>query len=132
MVLGQIFRQIVPIRVMTLINSNVVASRHIKREEILVPVAVRHSETPELNFNSVFTVQLVLFLKTRRRSLSQSVCLAMDVTNIRNGDPVTGNGEPGTGVLELIFSGNQLDNSKWRTTQKKSVSNGFSKIWCDT
>ena len=58
-----------------------------------------------------------------------SVCLAMDVTNIRNGDPVTGNGEPGTGVLELLFSGNKLDNSKWRTKQKKSVSNGFSKIW---
>ena len=49
MVLGQIFRQIVPIRVMTLINSNVVASRHIKREEILVSVAARHSKTPELN-----------------------------------------------------------------------------------
>ena len=53
MVLGQIFRQIVPIRVMTLINSNVVASRHIKREEILVPVAARHSKTPELNFNFI-------------------------------------------------------------------------------
>ena len=52
-VLGQIFRQIVPIRVMTLINSNVVASRHIKREEILVPVAARHSKTPELNFNFI-------------------------------------------------------------------------------
>ena len=54
MVLGQIFRQIVPIRVMTLyINSNVVASRHIKREEILVPVAARHSKTPKLNFNFI-------------------------------------------------------------------------------
>ena len=52
-VLGQIFRQIVHIRVMTLINSNVVASRHIKREEILVPVAARHSKTPELNFNFI-------------------------------------------------------------------------------
>jgi len=51
--LGQIFRQIVPIRVMTLINSNVVGSRHIKREEILVPVAARHSKTPELNFNFI-------------------------------------------------------------------------------
>ena len=40
-------------RVMTLINSNVVASRHIKREEILVPVAARHSKTPELNFNFI-------------------------------------------------------------------------------
>ena len=53
MVLRQIFRQIVPIRVMTLINSNVVASRLIKREEILVPVAARHSKTPELNFNFI-------------------------------------------------------------------------------
>ena len=53
MVLGQIFRQIVPIRVMTLINSNVMGSRHIKREEILVPVAARHSKTPELNFNFI-------------------------------------------------------------------------------
>ena len=53
MVLGQIFRQIVPIRVMTLINSNVVASRHIKREEISIPVAARHSKTPQLNFNFI-------------------------------------------------------------------------------
>ena len=52
-VLGQIFRQIIPIRVMTLINSNVGASRHIKREEVLVPVAARHSKTPELNFNFI-------------------------------------------------------------------------------
>ena len=48
---GQIFRQIVSIRVMTLINTNVVASRHIKGEEVLLPVAVRHSKTPELNLN---------------------------------------------------------------------------------
>ena len=38
---GQIFRQIVSIRVMTLMNTNVVASRHIKGEEVLLPVAVR-------------------------------------------------------------------------------------------
>ena len=43
-VLGQIFKQIVSIRVMTLINSNVVASRHIKREEVLLPVAVHRSK----------------------------------------------------------------------------------------
>ena len=30
-----------------------VASRHIKREEILVPVAARHSKTPELDFNFI-------------------------------------------------------------------------------
>ena len=52
-ILGQIFRQIVSIRVMTLINANVVASRHIKREEALLPVAVRHSKTPELNLNFI-------------------------------------------------------------------------------
>ena len=33
---------------MTLINTNVVASRHIKREEVLLPVAVRRSKTPWL------------------------------------------------------------------------------------
>ena len=48
MVLGQIFWWIVSIRVMTLINTNVGASRHIRREE--VSVAVRHSKTPEDNF----------------------------------------------------------------------------------
>ena len=52
-VLGQIFRQIVSIRVMTLINTNVVASRHIKREVVLLPVAVRHSKTPELKLNFI-------------------------------------------------------------------------------
>ena len=52
-VLGQIFRQIVSIRVMTLINTNVVASRHIKREEVLLPVAVRCSKTPELGLNFI-------------------------------------------------------------------------------
>ena len=53
MVLGQIFRQIISIRVMTLINTNVVASRHIKREEVLLSVAVRHSKTPELDLNFI-------------------------------------------------------------------------------
>ena len=52
-VLGHIFRQIVSIRVMTLINTNVGASRHIKRAEVLLPVAVRHSKTPELNLNFI-------------------------------------------------------------------------------
>ena len=52
-VLGQIFRQIVSIRVMTLINTNVVASRHIKREEVLLPVAVGRSKTPEPKLNLI-------------------------------------------------------------------------------
>ena len=38
---------------MTLINTKVVVSRHIKREEVLLPVAVRHSKTPELNLNFI-------------------------------------------------------------------------------
>ena len=50
-VLGQTFRQIVSIRVMALINTNVVASRHIKREEVLLSIAVRRSKTPDLKFN---------------------------------------------------------------------------------
>ena len=33
----------------------------------------------------------------------------------------TGNGEPGTGVWERVYSGNPLENSKWRTKEKKIV-----------
>ena len=33
--------------------------------------------------------------------------------------PRTGNGEPGTGVWELMYSGNRLENTKWRSKQKK-------------
>ena len=40
-------------RGMTLINTNVVASRHIKREEVLLPVAVRRSKTPELKLSKL-------------------------------------------------------------------------------
>ena len=43
----------------------------------------------------------------------------LDVTNTRNGERGTGNGEPGTGVWELMYSGNPLENSKWRSKQKK-------------
>ena len=52
-VLGQIFSQIISIRVMTLINTNVVVSRHMKREEVLLPVAVRRSKMPELKLNFI-------------------------------------------------------------------------------
>ena len=37
-----------------------------------------------------------------------------DVTN-------SGNGEPGTGVWEQVYSGNPLENSKWRLTHKKRL-----------
>ena len=38
-----------------------------------------------------------------------------------NGERGTGNGEPGTGVWELMYSGNPLENSKWRSKQKKRL-----------
>ena len=37
------------------------------------------------------------------------------------GERGTGNGEPGTGVWELMYRGNPLENSKWRTKQKKRL-----------
>ena len=37
-----------------------------------------------------------------------------DVTN-------TGNGERGTGVWEQVYSGKPLENSKWRSKQKKRL-----------
>ena len=46
--------------------------------------------------------------------LEMLVTLGMDVTN-------TGNGERGTGVWELMYSGNPLENSKWRSKQKKRL-----------
>ena len=53
-VLGQIFRQIVSIRVMTLINTTIVASRHKKREEVLLPVAIRGNENVKHSAQSEF------------------------------------------------------------------------------
>ena len=47
--------------------------------------------------------------------------LNWDVTNTGNGERGTGNGEPGTGVWELMYSGNPLENSKWRSKQKKRL-----------
>ena len=42
--------------------------------------------------------------------------------------PGTGNGEPGTGVWELMYSGHLVKNSKWRSKQKKgSRRNNLSK-----
>ena len=42
-----------------------------------------------------------------------------------NGERGTGNGEPGTGVWELMYSGNPLENSKWRSKQKKGSKGEF-------
>ena len=65
-VLGQIFRQIISIRVMTLINTNVVVSRHMKREEVLLPVAVRRSKMPELKLNFIRSNENVTHSKNIR------------------------------------------------------------------
>ena len=46
-----------------------------------------------------------------------------------NGERGTGNGngdgEPGTGVWQLMYSGNPLENSKWRSKQKKGSKGEF-------
>ena len=42
----QIFTQMVSIRVMTLSNTNLAASRHIKREKAHFRLTLRHSKTP--------------------------------------------------------------------------------------
>ena len=44
----QIFRQMVSIRVKTLSNKNLAASRHIKREKAHFRLTLRHSKTPLL------------------------------------------------------------------------------------
>ena len=40
-----------------------------------------------------------------------------------NGKRETGNGEPGTGVWERVYSGNLSEDSKWRTKEKKKANN---------
>ena len=50
---------------------------------------------------------VICFLKTSRALRLQWMLLI----------PGTGNGKPGTGVWELVYSGNLPENSKWRTTR---------------
>ena len=47
--------------------------------------------------------------------------ISRDVTNSGNGERRTWDGEPGTGVWEPMYSGKPLENSKWRTKQKKRL-----------
>ena len=47
-----------------------------------------------------------------------------------NGERGTGNREPGTGVWELMYSGNPLESSKWRSKQKKMNFKFLKKLWC--
>ena len=44
----------------------------------------------------------------------------------------TGNGEPRTGVWELVYSGNPIENSKWRTKQKKRLEQGSKRDFLPT
>ena len=43
--------------------------------------------------------------------------------------PGTGNREPGMGVWELVYSSNPLENSKWRTKEKKRLEELRETIW---
>ena len=52
-VFAKIFGQIVCIRVKKHGKTNVVASRHIKRQKVLLPVELRRSKTPFLKLSNV-------------------------------------------------------------------------------
>ena len=60
----------------------------------------------------------------RRQTLAQKQRMATsqgDVTYTENGERGTGNREPGTGVWEQVYSGNPLENSIWRSKQRKRL-----------
>ena len=40
------------------------------------------------------------------------------IPGMGNEERGTGNGEPGTGVWERVYSGNPPEKSKWRTTRR--------------
>ena len=84
-----------------------------------------------MNENVIENVDYFALKKQKRTENWKSHTLqaagsSADVTNTGNGERGTGNGEPGTGVWELMYSGNPLENSKWRSKQKKrSKRNNF-------
>ena len=63
----------------------------------------------------------VLYFNCNRYRKRADILKMRDVTNTGNGERGTGNGEPGTGVWEQVYSGNPLENSKWRSKQKKRL-----------
>ena len=65
------------------------------------------------NYSAVMIARLLFFVSDPD--------FEMDVTNTRKGERGTGNGEPETGVWEQVYSGNPLENSKWRSKQKKRL-----------
>ena len=72
-----------------------------------------------LSLRSLFTFYVLC--SERKNAGKDAKAGKLDVTNSGNGERATGNGEPGTGVWELMYSGNPLENSKWRTKQKKML-----------
>ena len=69
----QIFGQIVSIRMKTLSNTNMVASRLIKREKGSLPVDVRRSKTALLKLPN--KVSFTLFAKTKPYLRVRQICL---------------------------------------------------------
>ena len=63
---------------------------------------------------------VVFCLRESKRSTNSPT--NRDVTNTRNGERGTGNGGPGPGVWERVYSGNPPDNSKWRRKEKNEGS----------
>ena len=62
-------------------------------------------------------------MAAKKKTTKQKQQHKTDVTNTGNGEQGTENGnrEPGTGVWELVYSGNLLENSKWRSKQKRRL-----------
>ena len=63
--IAQIFSQIVSIRVKKLCNTNFISSRHIKRENALLPVDVRRLKTPLLKLPSSLRSIALLVRRTK-------------------------------------------------------------------
>ena len=69
----QILGQIVSIRVKTLSNTNLAASRHIKREKNSFPVDMRRSKTSLLKFPYLVTLYIYISVNNRIRFPQQGV-----------------------------------------------------------
>ena len=66
-------------------------------------------------------IQLLVCPRSIWTFLSASAQRMLLIPGTGNGERGTGNGEPGTGVWELMYSGNPLENSKWRSKQKERL-----------
>ena len=94
-----------------------VASRHIKREEILFPVAARHSKTPELNFNFIRGNEIVTHSAQGEMAfLGEIFCLEYPSRRSEKGNVYFAN---------LIFSFSKLQIFISQITDSHFVSFGF-------